>query len=762
MGQIRGWGARYGSLAVGCLLLGASFLAQSQSVKPASGRYEKEVLPSIKKYCIQCHTGANAPAGIDLASIKTQSQMVKQGEVWERVWRAIDSGAMPPKGMYTPPEKDRKQLVTSIQSILSSNCDLTQVGRVTLRRLNRLEYDNTIRDLTGLNLGLARDFPSDDVGYGFDNIGDVLSMSPLLLEKYLVAAETIAKKAIQTPLRFKKPLFVDDLTGTEGTAADSTSYVIYAPGSVSAPVTIPKRAQYRIKIIAFGAQAGDEPAKMALSVNGRKVTDFVVRAERATPGTYEFTTWLNEGRQQLMVTFTNDYYKPDHPDPKQRDRNLYVEMLEVSGPVGEQDEYAPSHTRLLPVPLVEGNYRSAIKSLAERVYRRSLEGDELDRLVQFGQSAVKRGDSLERSAQLVFQALLSSPNFLFRVENAPKEKIGPLGDFELANRLSYFLWSSMPDAHLFDLARKGELKKPEVLRLEVKRMIDDAKAASFIESFVGQWLQVRKLDVVTPDPGLFASYDSELADAMRAETNEFFRHILIQNLQIADFLDSNYTFLNERLAAHYGIAGVTGNAIRKVELKGSDRGGIMTQAAILTLTSNPNRTSPVKRGKFVLENLLGAPPPPPPPGVGNLKDDAASTKGKTLREQMEIHRKNPECSTCHARMDGFGMALEVYDGIGKRRSNDNGLKIDSRASLPSGVAFEGPSGLKKYLMTQRSSFTRCLVEKLLVYAIGRGPRASDRCFVDDIVKKSGEKGDRLRSLIELIVLSEPFQKVNQP
>jgi hypothetical protein len=402
--------------------------------------------------------------------------------------------------------------------------------------------------------------------------------------------------------------------------------------------------------------------------------------------------------------------------------------------------------------------RKVFRAFGDRAYRRPLRQDEMRRLMRFMEMADRNGESFEAGIKLGLQALLVSPHFLFRIEADPDKKDAaahPISEYELATRLSYFLWSTMPDEELFREARAGTLRKN--LEVQVRRMLKDPKARALVDNFAGQWLQTRNVKSATPDPGLFPSFDEPLRTAMQKETELFFENVLREDRSVLDFLDADYTFLNERLAKHYGIAGVKGAEFRKVSLKGTDRGGVLTQASILTITSNPTRTSPVKRGKWVLENIFGTPPPPPPPDVPELKEGKDTELKGSLRERMEQHRRDPGCATCHQRMDPIGFAFENFDAIGAWRTKDGKHAIDPAGTLPSGQSFKGPAELRVILKGKADLFARCLSEKLLTYALGRGTEPSDRCSIDEIARALAKNDYRFSSLVLAVVRCDPFQ-----
>ena len=684
---------------------------------------------------------------------------------------------MPPAGMPQPTVAERNLLVSWTESALSkTDCKLPDPGRVTLHRLNRVEYNNTIRDLVGLDLKPADDFPSDDVGYGFDNIGDVLSISPLLMEKYLTAAERVAEAAIVTPESGNRPVRFEEaaLANAGGQRFEGTGgRILSSEGEVGVDYEFPATGEYRFRTGAFGQQAGPESARMTFRLDHHDLQTVAVRAVEDAPGTYDVRTKVFDGKRRVSVAFINDYYNTDSPDPKMRgDRNLVVNWLEIEGPLDVPGIHGPlpaSHKRIFftqPTGTAdrEACARRILASFARRAYRRPASPDEIGRLTRYAASAWKGGSSFERGIQVAAEAVLVSPNFLFRVEkdahpNEPRAS-HLLNDYELATRLSYFLWSSMPDETLFRLAAKGALHKPEVLVAQAKRMLKDPKARALADNFAGQWLQLRKLARVSPDVRTFPTFNETLRTAMRTETEMFFESIVQEDRSILDFLDAKYTFLNEPLARHYGNTAVTGNQFRRVVLTGDQRGGLLTQASILTVTSNPTRTSPVKRGKWIMEDILGTPIPPPPPGVGQLPDDKKN-KGPlvgTLRQRLEQHRKNPACASCHQRMDPLGFALENYNAIGEWRTRDGDFPIDASGVLPDGRSFVGARQLKGILLAKKAQFVRNLSEKMLTYALGRGVESYDRCNIDTMMKTIAARDYRFSALVTAVVESDAFRK----
>ncbi len=612
------------------MLLGANLLAvdrgcAAESELPAG--YIEKIQPLLQTYCTGCHGESEPEAGLRLEFEPNQIDYTAQHETWRAALEKLHTGEMPPELEPQPSTDERQQLLAWLdQAVAKVDCSkLSQPGQVTIRRLNRAEYNNTIRDLTQIDYRPADDFPADDVGSGFDNIAEVLSLPPLLMEKYLSAAEAIVERIF---------------------ASEASKRRVFQkwPG---------------------GGNAADESAAQEL------------------------------------------------------------------------------------------------ERFASRAFRRPAKSDEVGRLMELYAAERDAGLPYPDSLALPFTAVLASPHFLFRLELDPSESgtIRELNDFELATRLSYFLWSSMPDDPLFELASQGKLGEPDELTRQVRRMLSDAKSEAFVGNFIGQWLQLRSLAKLTPDPERFPSFDESLRAAMLEETQQFARAILRQDRSVLDFLDADYTYLNERLARHYGIDSVTGDEFREVRLTDPRRGGVLTQASILTLTSNPTRTSPVKRGKWILENMLGAPPPPPPPGVPLLAEEGETELLGSLRERMEQHRSDPACAVCHTKMDAIGFGFENFDAIGAWRDRDGRFEIDPSGTLPGRQSFQGPAELRHILKDQRrDQFVRCLTEKILTYALGRELQSFDRCAVDDIMNRLARQEYRFSELVLGVVESEPFRK----
>jgi Protein of unknown function (DUF1592)/Protein of unknown function (DUF1588)/Protein of unknown function (DUF1587)/Protein of unknown function (DUF1585)/Protein of unknown function (DUF1595)/Planctomycete cytochrome C len=783
---------RSGLLALATLLgsSGASLADEprppkAQAIGSSSTLFEKEVVPFLAKNCFACHGGGKNKGDLALDTYREVKELLKDREVWENVAEMVRTGEMPPKAKdvarLDPAEAERA--MKAVDEILEAfDCSgARDYGRVTIRRLNRTEYNNTIRDLVGVDFKPAADFPNDDVGYGFDNIGDVLSTSPMLLEKYLSAAEMILEKAIviaDVPKPKVERLGSPRARFGDGGQRRGGGNFLFGRGSVSGQIYLDE-GDYTIRAEVYGLQLGDEPVRAAIRLSGDILQEFEVKATEKEPMTIEAKARIKAGSRTIGVSFLNPYTEPLKPgdpprkadpgpprnggepppfDPGTYRRLLVVRNIALDGPHNPPPPQLPDfHKRIFahkPDLAPREAAREIVARFADRAFRRPSRPEEVEKLLKLYDKAEVEGDRFEDRVRLALQGVLVWPDFLFRVEldppNLPPGTSYPIGEYELASRLSYFLWSSMPDAELFDLAGKGQLRAN--LEAQVLRMLADPKSVAFVQNFSGQWLTTRKLAYVAPDPKEFPGFDEELRSAMARETELFFEAILRENRSILDLLDADFSYVNERLAKHYGIDGVTGPEFRRVKLPGN-RGGVLTQASVLTLTSNPTRTSPVKRGKWVLDQILGTPPPPPPPDVPALEDSKQTTG--TLRQQMEQHRANATCASCHQRMDPIGFAFENYDAVGAWRDKDGGDAVDASGVLPGGRSFKGPSELKSILRGKKDQFNRCLVEKVLTYAIGRGLEYYDRCAVDEILDAL-RKDDRFATLIVGVAESGPF------
>jgi hypothetical protein len=742
--------------------LGRCAMAAEPALKPVPAdapipAFIKDVKPLLTKYCSECHQGEMAKAGLAFEAFKDERGALNRRQVWEKVSDQLEALAMPPEEKPQPTDDERNLILRWIEArVLKIDCSKPDPGRVIIRRLNRTEFNNTIRDLLEVDFQPAENFPSDDVGYGFDHIGDVLSMPPVLFERYLAAAERIVEAAIATPDPDRAPR--QKFGGKRLASVDE----------VAEEIEFPRTGDYALRVRAWAQQAGPEIAKMTVRFDAQDVQTVDISAVEGSPQDYEIKLNVPAGKHRFAARFINDFYKPDDPDPKNRDRNLIVERLEIQGPLGVLPEkLPPAHTRLITCrPADKADTadcaRAILRPFATRAFRRPATDDEIERLTRLVAAATKEGDSFERGVQVALEAVLVSPYFLFRVELDPEplnpQAVRTISDYELATRLSYFLWSSTPDDELMRLAGDGTLRKEGNLAAQIRRMLKDPKAVALVDNFAAQWLQLANLKLINPDKKQFPTFDEELRSAMETETKLFFEAIVREDRSILELLDANFTFVNERLARHYGIPDVKGEKFLRVTLTTGERGGLLGQASVLTTTSNPTRTSPVKRGKWILENLLNAPPPPPPPNVPELKEAKDKPLEGTLRQRMEQHRANPSCAVCHTQMDALGFGLENYDPIGVWRTRDGESQIDPSGTLPGGLAFQSPAELKAILKARDGEFRRCLTEKLLTYALGRGLEYYDKCTVDTIVKNVAGNHDKFAVLVLEIVNSDAFQK----
>lgn len=752
---------------VGCM-------AASQSREPAmelslsQTDFDQAVKPILEETCAMCHTGADGAGGLDVSGFTTAASVLENRATFERMLARLKAGEMPPPGVPKPDADKLAAMIGYIESTFALADAQMQPdpGRMIAHRLNRTEYSNTIRDLFGVQFRADRDFPADDSGHGFDTIGELLNISPLLMERYMAAAERIALWALSTEIP-EKPLEIDYRARDErirrmGRSIIEVDHQVEFPGEYIVRFELPGERAAR-----DGVDAA--PVMLGLWMDGELLA--TKQIETKPSGLVYFNPYSEEemrlylpaGDHVFRAAFIDDEFVRTLPEEQvyRTANNKFLDGIVFNGPFAS-DEETESRKRILTCDPGTGRacVQEIIGDLARRAYRRPVTEREVEALIDFVDLAQENGQTVEEGLQLAIQAMLVSPHFLFRIERDPDPRdpssIHEVSQFELASRLSYFLWSSMPDEELFSLAEEGRLSDPATLDAQVDRMLSDPRAAAFAENFAGQWLETRNLDVVRPDPDLFAAWDIELRESMKRETAMFFQHVMSENRPISDFLDADYTFLNERLAAHYGIEGVTGPEFRRVDLATEQRGGILGQGAVLTVSSYPTRTSPVIRGKYVLENVLGLPPPPPPPDVPALEASGDGTT-RSMREQLSLHRSNPICSSCHSKMDPLGFGLENYDAIGRWRESDGEFPIDPTGALPDGEAFATSAEMRAMLARQLPQFSRALTEKMLTYALRRGLEVYDRPTVEKIQTALESEDYRLQTMVREIVKSLPFQ-----
>lgn len=766
----------------------------------ASAAFADDVAPDfsepgvafVNQFCVACHSGADPMAELSLDAFPDSGSLVKQRKLWEGVVRVVTSGEMPPEGEPQPSVGQAEAFAELVKSIFdhADRSATPDPGRVTMRRLNRVEYRNTIRDLVGVDFDPTEDFPSDDIGHGFDNIGDVLSLSPVLMERYLAASEGIMNRAIlaSPPEVIRRNLAS---TYTEPASGESGGLVVNgfrpmrtggdSPIAVGPIQTVYKwedEGAYRFRTRVYKETVDGSPLRVTVLVSGEGLGDasadseldgllgtiprpakvlktFEITASTAdTAEVIEVDVPAIAGRDRMLVGI-------DRGGDGKPDATLWVEYLALDGPL---DTRPASQRRLLAIdpsrPAVEQT-PEVLGRFVRRAFRRPVQADEVDRLVSLVNDAISAGESWESAMQLAMQAVLCSPKFLFRMEldSAPTDPIPRMiDDFQLASRLSYFVWNSMPDDELLDLAERGELRNQ--LDAQVRRLLADDRADSLVQNFAMQWLQLRRIASIAPDASQFPSFSAELRSAMVRETELFFGSVIDEDRSVLDLIAADYTFVNPVLAKHYGIEGVAadGGGFVRVAVGDSKRGGLITQASLLTVTSNPTRTSPVKRGRWVLEQLFNAPPPPPPPNVPELEEQAGGASGGTLRERMEEHRRNPACANCHAKMDPIGFALENFDAIGAFRTHDGESEIDASGEFGDGTKIDGPNDLKALILERKEDFVRCLSEKMLTYAIGRGIEYYDRPVIERIVRNLPAEDYKFSALVTEIVKSDAFSQ----
>jgi hypothetical protein len=741
--------------------------------------------PFVSTYCVDCHSGSEAEAGLALDKLLEAPSVPHHRLQWQRVVERLTAGEMPPEDAGQPEAEEKGSVLRWLAAELADpDCSQPQdPGRVTLRRLNRTEYQNTIRDLVGVAFDAAEIFPLDELGYGFDNNGDVLSLPPVLLEKYLQAADEIAGRAIVTPETVLDPH--EEFTWGElhgGDAAGKGVRALFSNGRVWAEVNLDKPGEYVVRVQAFATQAGDEATKMRVFVGRDELRTFNVEAEQADPQTFVARFTAEKGRELVGVELINDTWQPWAKDPDRRDRNLFVKSISVVGPtrVFEKEKLPESHRRLLSwtpkaSEWAEGDawqepLREQIGRLLIRAYRRPPTTEEIDRLAELAAAARERGDSYERAMQLVLQATLVSPQFLFRGEagDVDADGIRDLSDYELATRLSYFLWSSMPDEELLKLAAAGKLR--EQLDAQVGRMLKSARADQLVRNFGEQWLETRKLESLDKNDRKFPEFDEELRAAFREETYRLFEDVVRNDRPLTTLLSADYSFVNAKLAKHYGIEKFKPDEDEddddkddfiRIDLPKERRAGILAHGSVLAVTAFEDRTSPVLRGKWVLDHLLSDPPPPPPPDAGSLPEATGEHADKSLRERLAIHRENPSCAVCHQRMDPLGLAMENFDAVGRWREFDGKDKIDARGELPDGRQLSGPEGLRDVLLADFARVRRSIAERLLIYSLGRGLEPADECAVNEVVAAAEANGDTFSSMVRAIAKSAPFTQRNE-
>ena len=748
------------------LCIGPVFAAPVKAPAIDSASFDANVKPVLKNTCSACHNPSLTSGGVNLLPYLDSSTVADDRASWEKIYQKIESGEMPPRGIPRPPQAKISALLDFLRGEFEkADANIKpDPGRVTAKRLNRNEYRNTIRDLLAVEFRAEKDLPTDDSGYGFDNIGDILSVSPILMERYLNAAETISSRAMGADPLPKRPIeTVCDLKTRTLRRLDYST--------VEASQRIDFDGEYTVRFGFPGERPTDaKPVKMAFSMDGQLLNTIDVETKPSKLVYFnpfsdgEMRVYLPEGDHVFRAAFLNDDFVKAFTNDKDAysdKKNKYIGSITFVGPFPAKVEKA-SRKKILICDPASGSrcVENIVTNLAHHAFRRPVSKAEVAEYLKFVAMAKAHGQSTEQGIQLALEAMLVSPDFLFRIERDPNpldaQAVHRLSDIELATRMSYFLWSSMPDDELLKLAEAHKLHEPAILDAQVKRMMTDKKAAAFADNFAGQWLEVRNLDTITPDPVKFPEWTPELKEDFRAETRMFFQYVLSENRPISDMIDARYTFLNESLAKYYGIGGVKGPDFRRVDLTTDERGGILTQGAVLAVSSYPNRTSPTIRGKYVLSNVLGTPPPPPPPDVPPL-DDSKVGSDVSLRKQLEAHRSNPVCASCHSKMDVLGFGLENYSAIGKWRTMDGKFPVDVGGTMPDGKSFQTAAGMRTILVGSLPQVSRCLTEKVMTYALGRGMQPYDSRTLSQINKNLAADGYHFQTLIYEVVRSLPFQ-----
>jgi hypothetical protein len=748
----------------------------------------------VKRYCVGCHNDRLKTAGLSFEPVVLMD-VSSHADVWEKVVRKLDAGMMPPPGSPRPDRPATDAFVTGIKAVLDrAAAAKPNPGPSLLRRLNRVEYANAVRDVLGVDLDVAALLPPDDSSYGFDNIADVLGSSPALLERYVNAATEISAVAVGS---------------LEDTAAGSVTYIAPADttqvdhveglplgtrGGLLAHHTFPLDGEYLFRVKLWRNNSSSirglsQPHDVEITIDGTRVflntvgTPDDYAALLTNPGDAEalvdprlqVRVPVKAGPHDVGVAFV---FKSDAPnetllrpllashDPISVDGVPRVDRVLIGGPfnpTGPGD--TPSRRRIFVCRPDGATGETAcasriLSNLARRAYRRPVTGADLNPLLDFYNRGRAAG-SFESAIALAIRRMLIDPAFLFRAETDPvgaaPGTVSRVSDVSLASRLSFFLWSTVPDSELLTLAGQGRLREPAVLEHQVRRMLLDSKAKALASNFAGQWLYLRNLQQSRPDTQEFPDFDDSLRQGFRQETELLFDSIVRNDRSVVELLTADYTFVNERLARHYGIPGVYGSQFRRVTVTDEARKGILGHGSILTVTSMPNRTSPVRRGKWVLENLVGTPPPPPLPDVPPLKDQSGSERSQTMREQMEAHRANPVCASCHKLMDPIGFALENFDGVGAWRAKDGASPVDASSQLADGTNVSGVISLRQALVARPERLVNTITEKLLTYALGRGLGPSDMPAVRRVVGDAARSNYRFSAIVLGIVDSVPFR-----
>ena len=787
-------------LGVVVFVLAVRVLAQSPAVSHQT---------TIQQYCVTCHNQRLKTGGLSLDTLDI-ANVQANAETWESVVRKLRVGAMPPHGVRRPDQKTTDSLIAWLEGELDRTSSRSP-GRPVLRRLNRAEYANAIRDLLGLDVDVTALLPPDVSAFGFDNVADAQGSSPALLQAYLAAARKISAIAVGDPR-------INTGSDTYSVRQDLSQDVhleglpLGTVGGMRARHTFPVDGEYEFQVRLYRtnlsairgledphdleltldeepilrASVGGEKDLIALQTNPTEASDTLeatrLRVRRAVKaGQRDVAAAFLDATPPLFETNRLQRFIRDFSNPFDAEGAPHVQSITIQGPFGTKTVGAPPSPRVFicrppspggsagqtrrggssDPPSEDACARRILSSLATQAYRHPISDAELNDLVSY-YSQAKGSGTFQDGIQFGLRRILASPSFVFRAEAEPSS-IAPgapyrITEFELATRLSFFFWSSLPDEPLTRAAREGRLKNSDVLAAQVRRMLADARASAFVSNFAGQWLHLRNLKGKVPNSELFPDFDDNLRQAFQREAELFFESIIREDRSVLDLMNADYTFVNERLARHYGIANVFGSDFRRVSLADDARRGILGKGAILLVTSHATTTSPVLRGKWVLENLMGAPPPPPPADLDTaLKIDPPGSAPKTMREQMERHRTNPMCANCHRVMDPIGFALENFDLVGAWRTKDaGGLALNTADELTDGTKVDGVVSLRQALVRRPDVFVQTLTEKMMVYALGRGLTYEDMPEVRKVVRTASQKGYRFSALIQGIVESVPF------
>jgi Protein of unknown function (DUF1592)/Protein of unknown function (DUF1588)/Protein of unknown function (DUF1585)/Protein of unknown function (DUF1587)/Protein of unknown function (DUF1595)/Planctomycete cytochrome C len=780
------------SCALFCSLCIQSAPPPQQLETPASATSERAL---VDKYCVACHSDKLKTGGLSLQSAD-MTNIPAGAETWEKVIHKVTLGAMPPQGMPRPDAATLDHFATWLETTIDkASAAHPNPGRATLHRLNRTEYANAVRDLLGLEVDPAPLLPADDESYGFDDIADVLRTSPSLLERYMSASWNLSRLAVGDP-----NIGADTATYRAKPDLSQNGHMEGLPlgtrGGLSIRHYFPLDGVYIIRVRLWRATADaikglEELHQVEISVDGQRVKLATIGGKDEAELSYtnsgksalEIDARLTvhvpvkAGMRTVVATFMAEGESQDdnilqpferaNLDPLDFRGLPAVDRVSITGPLNPTGPGETASRKLIftcrPTSHVDELpcAKKIIGTLARKAYRRPVSDNDLETLLSFYQKGRNEGSTFDSGIEAAIQLILASPEFLFRFEPDPPAlaagAVYHISDLELASRLSFFLWSTGPDDQLLNLATLGKLRDPVVLEGQVKRMLADPKSKALVDNFADQWLYLRNLKNINPDFETFPDFDDNLRQAMKQETDLFFGDIIREDHSILDLLNANYTFINERLAHHYGIPNIYGTDFRRVAITDERRRGLLGQASILTITSYATRTSPVQRGKWILTNLIGMPPDPPPPNVPALKEHSDPGKVTSLRERMEEHRKNPACAGCHKVMDPIGFSLENFDAIGQWRTTDEGAKIDPAGVMFNGSKIDGPVALREILMAKPGIFASVFTEKLMIYALGRGVQYYDMPTVRAIVRDAASNDYRFSSIVLGIVKSTPFQ-----